>query len=152
MALYDNPSLYRAEKNRDISITENPFAHLADRRKKVFSDLPPPRLYPPGTELFKQGSRLQEVYCIDQGLIKIVMPNRSGRAVIAGLRFLGWILGGAHIMLDKPSLVTAVSQTSSILQKSCDISTVSHLPITRSRLLRTILRHFVRKSKKFRPG
>jgi hypothetical protein len=39
MALYDNPSLYRAEKNRDISLAENPFAHLADRRKKIFSEI-----------------------------------------------------------------------------------------------------------------
>jgi CRP-like cAMP-binding protein len=79
MTFNENPSERRAENNLDISLTENPFAHLAARRKRIFYNLPPPQIYPPGTELFKQGSQLKDVYCIDQGLIKIVRLNRTGR-------------------------------------------------------------------------
>jgi CRP-like cAMP-binding protein len=117
MSLIENPSECRAENNRDVALVENPFAYLANRSKEVFSNLPPPQRYPQGTELFKQGSRLQDVYCIDQGMIKIVRLNRTGRAVIVGLRFPGWILGIAPIMLNKPSLVTAVTLTNSSLHR-----------------------------------
>ena len=65
--------------------------------------------YPGSTELFRQGSSQQEVFFIDQGLVKLVHTNEDGIETIIGLRSSGWPLGAAAAILHQACPFTAAT-------------------------------------------
>lgn len=67
--------------------------------------------YPAGVELLRQGGRPQDVYLIEQGVVKLIRLDDAGRALIVGLRFPGWFLGAASVILQEECLVAAVTLT-----------------------------------------
>lgn len=81
---------------------------VAETRKLV-SDIAPAQAYAPGTKLFHQGTRAQDVYFISQGLVKLVRVEQGGREVIIDLRFPNWLLGAATLLLGKSHPASAVT-------------------------------------------
>lgn len=73
--------------------------------------LGPAQTYPAGMELLRQGARPPDVYLIEQGVVKLIHSDEEGRSLIVDLRFPGWLLGAASVILDEPCLVTAVTLT-----------------------------------------
>ncbi len=96
---------------------ENIYAFLAVEGRKAFCNLTPPQLYPPGVELFKQGSPQQDVYCIESGLVKLVNLTQQGQELIVGLRSPGWILGSVPVIAHKLNIVTAITLTQCNLRR-----------------------------------
>lgn len=73
--------------------------------------LAPVQAYPPGVNLYLQGSPPQEVYLIESGLIKLSRFEEDGRELIIDLRFPGWLLGTNSVLLQKMYPATAVTVT-----------------------------------------
>lgn len=77
--------------------------------RKLVSDLAPAQVYAPATKLFQQGSRAQDVYFINRGLVKLVRVEQGGRELIIDLRLPNWLLGAATMFLEKMHSVSAVT-------------------------------------------
>ena len=71
----------------------------------------PAQRYRAGTELFGQASAVNETYLIEDGLIRLVRFGDRGQEVTVALRFPGWVLGAASVILRLPSPVTAITAT-----------------------------------------
>jgi CRP-like cAMP-binding protein len=67
--------------------------------------------YPAGAELFGQGSKAEEVFCIDSGIIKLMRLESDGQELIVDLRFPEWLVGAAAVIMEEPYPVTAVTVT-----------------------------------------
>jgi CRP-like cAMP-binding protein len=61
-----------------------------------------------GTELFQQGTTINELWFLVSGLIKLVHAEPDGTELIIGLRFPGEYIGSAMVVANQPSPVTAV--------------------------------------------
>jgi CRP-like cAMP-binding protein len=71
----------------------------------------PSREVPAATSLFFQGSPVQEVFCVERGLIKLTRLNKSGQELIIGLRTKGAFLGAASLIIQEPHPITAITVT-----------------------------------------
>lgn len=88
---------------------EDSFVSLALEVWEKITGIAPPQLSPPGTELFHQGSPVQDVYFIEHGIVKLIHLEPDGREIIVGLRTPGWMLAAAAVIIDKPHLATGIT-------------------------------------------
>ena len=70
-------------------------------------------------ELFRQGDPSQEVFHLEEGLVKLRRTQPDGEEVIVGLRSAGWFLGAGAAMLGKPYATTAVTATRCSIARLC---------------------------------
>src|SRR5690349_9387074 len=82
--------------------SKDTFASLFSEKWIEFSDIAPAQIYPDATELFCQDSPAREVYIINRGLVKLMRLEHEGHGLIVGLRFPGWILGSAAVIMSRP--------------------------------------------------
>ena len=92
-------------------------ASLVSEGRKQIDRLAPSHAYPAAVELLQQGSPAQEVYFIDSGLVKLIRLEQDGRELIVALRFPGWLLGAASVIVQKPQPVRAVTVTNCYLRR-----------------------------------
>jgi CRP/FNR family transcriptional regulator len=59
------------------------------------------------TILCNQGDRIESLYLIEAGAVKLMGENPRGRRVLVGIRSNGWLLGAAPAAAGKPWHVTA---------------------------------------------
>jgi CRP-like cAMP-binding protein len=71
----------------------------------------PPREFPAAASLFFQGDPVREVFCVEQGLIKLVRLSGDGQELIVGLRSKGFFLGAASLIVQMPHPITAITVT-----------------------------------------
>ena len=79
--------------------------------------LVPGQRYPAGVELLRQAEIAKDVWIIDEGVVKLVHIEEDGRELTVGVRFKGWILGSASVILGKESPVAALTMTPCYLQR-----------------------------------
>ena len=91
--------------------SKDTFASLFSEEWIEFNDIAPAQIYPDATELFCQDSPAREVYIINRGLVKLMRLEQEGHGLIVGLRFPGWILGSAAVIMSSPHPITAVTLT-----------------------------------------
>lgn len=77
----------------------------------------PSQAYPPGIELYHQGDPAKVVYLIEQGLVKLIRLEENGQELIIGLRYPGWLLGAASVVLQQSYSVMAVTVTACRLRR-----------------------------------
>lgn len=94
--------------------------------------LPPPQFYSPETALFVQRSSPLEAYFIEEGCIKLVRASGVRRQIL-GLRYPGWFVGIASVILNIPHSTTAVTATRCRLQRA-PAEFLAHLVRTNSDL------------------
>jgi CRP/FNR family transcriptional regulator len=82
---------------------------LLNEAKSIYCNVAPLQSYPAGVGLYSQGSPAQDVYFIEQGLIKLVTLSREGEELIMDLRSAGWTLGAASAILRKPYPMSALT-------------------------------------------
>lgn len=56
----------------------------------------------PNTDIFHQGARSEQVFLIEEGLVKYLRHAESGRHLMVGLYTRGWVLGAAAAILERP--------------------------------------------------
>jgi CRP-like cAMP-binding protein len=97
-------------------------AAVAQQKKRPARSSPPDRWHefrqaapamtcPAGTVLLREGQEAQDVYLIEQGLVKLFCTKKSGQEVIIGLRAPGWVLGAALVLTHRHCVVTARTLT-----------------------------------------
>jgi CRP/FNR family cyclic AMP-dependent transcriptional regulator len=69
--------------------------------------------YPPGVSLFVQGSPVQTVGLIEEGLVKLMRWENQTDDVTVAIRGDGWPLGSTAALLQVPHIVTAETLTRS---------------------------------------
>jgi CRP/FNR family transcriptional regulator len=79
--------------------------------------LVPGQKYPAGVEVLRQAEIPKDVWIIDEGVVKLVHFEEDGRELTVGVRFTGWILGSASVILGKASPVAAFTITACYLQR-----------------------------------
>jgi CRP-like cAMP-binding protein len=67
--------------------------------------------YPPDVVLLRQGYPLEQVYFIEDGLVKLNRVEPGGQQTIVGLRSSGSVLGTSAATLESDSQVTATTLT-----------------------------------------
>lgn len=67
--------------------------------------------YPQAVSLFEQGSPVEAISVVEEGLVKLLRWEHRGEAVTVGIRFSGGPLGTAAAMLRAPHPVTAETLT-----------------------------------------
>jgi CRP-like cAMP-binding protein len=67
--------------------------------------------YPPAVSLFEQGSPVEAVSVVEEGLVKLLRWEHRDEAVTVGIRFSGGPLGTAAAMLPAPHPVAAETLT-----------------------------------------
>lgn len=89
--------------------SRNSFASSAIGIWKGINWVAPIQVLPPGTKLFRQCFPVQDVYFIEHGIVKLIHLEPGGREIIVDLRFPGWMLGAAAVIIHKPPLVTGIT-------------------------------------------
>jgi CRP-like cAMP-binding protein len=74
-------------------------------------DIAGTHIYPADTEVLRQGLVPEDVFFVDDGLLKLIRVEPDGRELIIALRSRGWILGTAAVIVGRPSPVAAVTLT-----------------------------------------
>jgi CRP/FNR family transcriptional regulator, cyclic AMP receptor protein len=97
--------------------SESKLASLAPEEWEGFNKLAPLLAYPPEIGLFEQGSRAQDVYLIERGLVKLSRIEENGQELIVGLRFQGWLLSADAVITQEPCPMTAVTVTKCHLRR-----------------------------------
>ncbi len=69
----------------------------------------PSQAYPPGIEIFQQGTPANNVYFIERGLVKLSCMESGGRSVIISLRRSNWLLGAPAALMESPYAFTATT-------------------------------------------
>ncbi len=77
----------------------------------------PAQVYPHGFELCRQGAAVQEVFYVASGIVKLARSDRSGEEIIIDLAFTGAWVGSASGIIDVPSPVTAITCTTTSLER-----------------------------------
>ena len=67
--------------------------------------------YPPAASLFEQGSPVEAIGVVEEGLVKLLRWEHRGEAVNVGIRFTGGPLGTAAAVLREPHAVTVETLT-----------------------------------------
>ncbi|MER3426596.1 MAG: hypothetical protein C4334_00640 [Pyrinomonas sp.] len=83
---------------------------------RAIEALNPAQRHRAGSKLFAQASTIGDTYLIEEGLVKLIHTDSRGREAIVGLRFPGWLLGAASMIVRQPSPVTAVTATECLLR------------------------------------
>jgi len=65
--------------------------------------------FPADVTVFRQGDRVDAVFLIEAGAVKLVRSEASGDDAMAALRFPGSLLGVVSVVLDVPHPVSAVT-------------------------------------------
>jgi len=89
--------------------SEDSFASSTIKGWEALNRVAPAQAYTAGTELFRQGSAVQDVYFIDQGLVKLIRLEPDGREMIVGLRFPGWVIAAAAAIIQQSHLTTGIT-------------------------------------------
>ena len=76
-----------------------------------------PHIYRPMIELFRQGAPANDLFLIGHGLVKLTRLESNGREIIVDLRFPGWLLGAASVILQQPHAVSAITLTDCYLHR-----------------------------------
>ena len=105
-----DPSGWSPQTGR-LTMTSRLFGKTGLKGWRTFDSLAPPQVYPAGTELFHQGSHMEDLYWIERGIIKLIRVHEDGREMIMGLYRPGWILGATAALLQLPAPATAVTLT-----------------------------------------
>jgi CRP-like cAMP-binding protein len=72
--------------------------------------------YAAGISIYGQGEEVEDVYCIQSGLVKLLYVDHTGKEIIVGLRRSGFFLGLATAILRQSHSTTAETITPCILQ------------------------------------
>ena len=75
------------------------------------------RSYPSRSELFQQGTPADDVYFIQQGMVKLVWGEGSGKQTIVGLRWDGCLIGVPAVVTREPCPTSAVTLVPSIMER-----------------------------------
>ncbi len=67
--------------------------------------------YPPAVSLLEQGSAVEAIGVVEEGLVKLLRWEHRGEAVTVGIRFTGGTFGAAAAMLRAPHPVTVETLT-----------------------------------------
>jgi CRP-like cAMP-binding protein len=86
-------------------------------------------IYPAETELIQQHSLVNDIYFIEDGLIKLTSLDQTGHQINLGLRSQGWLLGAAAVLLQLPSPVAAATLTRCRLRR---ITAVTFLQLVKT--------------------
>lgn len=84
---------------------------------RALANLAPAQEYPPGIGLFKQGAVAEDVYFLEEGLIKLIRVEQVGHELIIGLRSPGWFVGGDFLVLGEKSPFSAITLTDCQLRR-----------------------------------
>ena len=60
-----------------------------------------PIRYQSGVTLFERGDQVETLFLIDEGFVKLTIPDQDGSDLIVGLRTSGWLLGSASAVLGR---------------------------------------------------
>jgi CRP/FNR family transcriptional regulator len=71
----------------------------------------PIQIYPPHTEILRQGMPSNAVYYIKTGTVKLLWSDKDGHELIAGLRHQNWFIGAPSVLLNKPYSFTVKTIT-----------------------------------------
>lgn len=85
--------------------------------ERLLDSLVPFQTYPADTVLLEQDSHAEEVYFINDGLVKLRRLVSDGREFIVDLRFPGWLIGAPCIITQSPSPVAAITLTKCRLRR-----------------------------------
>jgi CRP-like cAMP-binding protein len=85
------------------------FAPLAERCTEVTGDAPPPLALKSGVNIVEQWKKCDHVYLISEGLVKLTYASENGTRVALGLRSSGWYAGATSVLLQIPSLYSAIT-------------------------------------------
>jgi CRP-like cAMP-binding protein len=77
--------------------------------------LAPPHAYPKGVQLFREGELPTEVLLVCAGVVKLVRAAGDGRESIIELGFRETWLGAASVIVNKPSPVSAITCTETMI-------------------------------------
>lgn len=70
------------------------------------------KAFPPSVRLIEQDSAVGAVYLIESGIVKLIRyEETAGREPVVALRYSGWLLGAASVILGDRSPVTAETLT-----------------------------------------
>jgi CRP-like cAMP-binding protein len=79
--------------------------------------LAPAQAYPKGVQLFRQGNVLDEVLLVRTGVVKLARAGADGRESIVELAFGEMWLGAASVIVDRPSPVSAITCTETMITR-----------------------------------
>jgi len=84
---------------------------------KALANLAPTQEYPRGIGLFRQGAIAQDVYFLQEGLVKLVRVEQTGREFIVGLCSPGWFVGADSLLLGKRYAFSGITLTDCQLRR-----------------------------------
>lgn len=82
-----------------------------DRFRDVFANVASASLYPASVELFTQGWRADDVYLVEEGVVKLNRVSRGGSELTVDIRSTGAVLGAAAAILGDPHPTSAITVT-----------------------------------------
>jgi CRP/FNR family transcriptional regulator len=95
----------------------NPSSRDSLEASFAFGDWGVVRSYPSRSELFQQGTPADDVYFIQQGIVKLVWGEGSGKQTIVGLRWDGCLIGVPAVITGEPCPTSAVTLVPSIMER-----------------------------------
>lgn len=102
---------YKTQENVSVSIQADNFIRSAKEGYKILCGLSPRQKYPPGVELFPQGSQAKNIYFIESGVVKLTSLYENGQELIVSLRSEGQLVGTASVILQKQYSLQATTLT-----------------------------------------
>lgn len=87
------------------------FIKSAKEGYEILCGLSPCQKYPPGVELFPQGSQAKNIYFIESGVVKLISLYENGQESIVSLRSEGQLVGTASVILQKQYSLQATTLT-----------------------------------------
>jgi CRP-like cAMP-binding protein len=61
--------------------------------------------------LFQQGDRIEQLFLIEEGFVKLTVTSMDGSELIVGLRMSGWLLGAGSAVMGRKLQTTAQTIT-----------------------------------------
>src|SRR5215469_14819966 len=95
----------------------NPSSRDSLEASFAFGDWGVVRSYPSRSELFQQGTPADDVYFIQQGMVKLVWGEGTGKQTIVGLRWDGCLIGVPAVVTGEPCPTSAVTLLPSVMQR-----------------------------------
>jgi CRP-like cAMP-binding protein len=86
-------------------------------RPRFPKQIVPGQRYPPGVEILRQGAVPEDVWILDEGVVKLVHIAEDGHEAVVGLRRVGWILGASAAIIARPNAVAAITLTACDVQR-----------------------------------